>query len=421
MAKMDMIGAALVAAVALAGCCDKENCTTGTGTAEGAPAATQAAKDPNEVVVCVDGAKLTRGELDAQVAKIVEAQGDAIPAAQRAFAVQQIGMQLAQTFLVETVLANKARALGYDVTDEDLKAREADILKTFAGRPDAPASIEEAAEKSPLGKEHTLAEFRTGVLIDKMLRGEVEGKNTKDYTAEAQKIIDEIVADNAKSAGSATEALDKIKAFKATLDATPAESLEATFMELAKANSDCPSKAKGGDLGEFTRGQMVPEFEAVAFAQEVGQISDPVKTKFGWHLVMTTGKTPATEAKDDAPAAPEKVSARHILIRVQEPQDVPDLERVVKFIRAQEERGQVIDFIQRSVRDAKVETSKDFSSLLPPPEEEEEEPVPAVEPVAEPVAVPEPVAEPVAEPIAEPVAEPVVSEIPAEPVATDAE
>ena len=62
----------------------------------------------------------------------------------------------------------------------------------------------------------------------------------------------------------------------------------ADFAELARAHSDCPSGAKGGDLGQFGRGQMVPEFETAAFGMEVGQTSDVVETAFGYHLIQRT-------------------------------------------------------------------------------------------------------------------------------------
>jgi len=56
------------------------------------------------------------------------------------------------------------------------------------------------------------------------------------------------------------------------------------FSELAK-QSLCPSGKKGGDLGKFSRGQMVREFEKAAFSLEKGQLSVPVKTEFGWHII----------------------------------------------------------------------------------------------------------------------------------------
>ncbi len=60
------------------------------------------------------------------------------------------------------------------------------------------------------------------------------------------------------------------------------------FAKIAKEKSECPSKQNGGDLGYFGKGMMVPEFEKAAFALKVGEISKPVQTQFGWHVIKRT-------------------------------------------------------------------------------------------------------------------------------------
>ena len=61
----------------------------------------------------------------------------------------------------------------------------------------------------------------------------------------------------------------------------------AAFADLAKQHSSCPSGRSGGSLGEFGKGDMVPEFDAVIFSDlPVGEVSDPVKTQFGYHLIQ---------------------------------------------------------------------------------------------------------------------------------------
>jgi foldase protein PrsA len=85
----------------------------------------------------------------------------------------------------------------------------------------------------------------------------------------------------------ATEA----KATELRAQATPAN-----FAELAKKNStDKGSAVQGGSLGDVPRKQTVPEFEKVLFATPVGQISQPVKTQFGWHIIYVTAKNPAKQ------------------------------------------------------------------------------------------------------------------------------
>ena len=67
-----------------------------------------------------------------------------------------------------------------------------------------------------------------------------------------------------------------------------------SFEEAAEKYSSCPSKSNGGDLGEFTRGKMVPEFEEAAFSMEEGEISQPVKTQFGYHIIKLISKKEAS-------------------------------------------------------------------------------------------------------------------------------
>ena len=74
---------------------------------------------------------------------------------------------------------------------------------------------------------------------------------------------------------------------------------EISFEDAARENSSCPSGKNGGALGEFTRGQMVPEFDSAAFAAEIGVVSGPVKTQFGYHLIKVTEKNAASEIAFD--------------------------------------------------------------------------------------------------------------------------
>lgn len=88
---------------------------------------------------------------------------------------------------------------------------------------------------------------------------------------------------------------DKIKASHILVGSRPeAQDVEdmladgQSFASVAKEKSSCPSSAQGGDLGEFGKGMMVKEFETAAFALKVGEVSKPIQTQFGWHIIKRT-------------------------------------------------------------------------------------------------------------------------------------
>ncbi len=118
---------------------------------------------------------------------------------------------------------------------------------------------------------------RNRLLMDSLLA--VEGKSA---TKDASKQISGEQEVHARHILVETE--DEAKAVKAELDKG------ADFAELAKKKSKDPGASDGGDLGFFTKEQMVPEFSAVAFALEPGKISDPVKSQFGWHIIKVEEK-----------------------------------------------------------------------------------------------------------------------------------
>ena len=364
MNKIQIIGAAMLAGAVVVGC-SKEEAPENQVAENTVPAV-----EDNTPAIEVNGRVLTVGKLDTDVAKLIAAQSGRIPTNQLEYARQMFRNQLAQSFIVENSLVDAAKAAGYSVSDEDRKAREDEFLKSVAGQPDAPKSIDEFAAKFPLGKDRALAEFENGILIDKLLKDEL-AKNGTDYSAEAQKIIDNIVSNNTEAAKSGEIALAKIKEIQTKLADPAITNIPAAFAELAKTESACPSRSRGGDLGEFTHGQMVPEFDKVAFELPVGKISEPVKTQFGYHLVLVTKKIPVVEANGDTPAAPEKVQASHILIKTQEVREVPALEQVVESLKKRDERMKAGEFIQSIVKKTKITASDDFKHLLPKDEKEE--------------------------------------------------
>ena len=271
------------------------------------------AADSKDVVVTVGDAKLTRAQLDADVAKFIEARKAQIPAAQLEQAKNYLAMQFRQQFVTKTLLLNEAKKKGLVVTDDEVATRANEIIKANQGRPGAPATLDDLLAKHPLGIERARVEFKDSVLINKFVDQEIASKIKVD-PAEVKKQYDAVVSNIAQRAKApqgervrashilvktdakktADAAKKEIDALYAQLKGLSGDALAKKFAELAKEKSDCPSKAKGGDLGAFGHGQMVPEFDKAAFAQEIGKLYEPVKTSFGWHLVLVTEKIPAS-------------------------------------------------------------------------------------------------------------------------------
>ena len=333
-----VIGAAALAAVCVAGCCKNENLLT------------------------VNGKSLSRCELDKDVAALMESRK--IPAEQMEETKKMFENQLAQKFLMETLLLAEAKKQGLDtVTPEDLQKKKDEIIKEGANNPGAPKSFEEFAAKYPLGKDKAEQALKDVIVIQRLLKKEVEDKIAID-AAEVEKTLKNLADAAAKAAKDAAGAETKIKELKAQLAKVAAKDVAAKFAELAKKESACPSKEKGGDLGEFAKGQMVPEFEKVAFSIEPGKVSDPVKTQFGWHLILVTKKVPAVKAEGDKPASPEKVQASHILLSARAAQPVPtkaDVEKRMKMMKSQQAMGAYFDGLRKA---AKIE-APGFPDLVP--------------------------------------------------------
>ena len=356
--KIGIIGTAAVAALVFIGC--------------------GKAGESDSVAVKVDDAKLMQSQIDADVAKLIEARKAQIPAEQMEQAKEMFGKQLAQMFVQKALLIGEAKRLGITVTPEDRKKREEEFIKQSANQPGAPKSFAELAEKHPLGKERAMQEFEDIILIQKLLDKEV-GDKIKIDTKELDKRFAELEKTAKEAEAKAAGAETKIKELKKQLDGLKDKELAKKFAELAKANSDCPSKEKGGDLGEFTKGRMVPEFEKVAFSLPLNTVSDPVKTQFGWHLIMTTKKTPAVEAKGDTPASPEKVQASHILIMARAGEKVPTKAELEKMMKGREQQQAMGKYFEGLRAKAKIESAK-YPELV-------EKPAAAKPPAAKPPAV----------------------------------
>lgn len=141
------------------------------------------------------------------------------------------------------------------------------------------------AEEDNFKKE--LEKLEEGLLkqyaVSKLLSGvTVEEKEMKDFYEEKKEQFKN--PESARASHILVDSEDKAKEIIKEIE----EGL--SFEDAAVKHSSCPSKEQGGDLGEFSRGKMIPEFENVAFAMEIDTISEPVQSQFGYHIIKLVNK-----------------------------------------------------------------------------------------------------------------------------------
>lgn len=138
-------------------------------------------------------------------------------------------------------------------------------------------------------KNEMLANFNVAKVLEKV---EVKDEELKAYYDEnkAQFVTGETVA----ASHILVDSEEKAKEIQAKIEAG-----EVSFEDAARENSSCPSGQNGGALGEFSQGQMVPEFDQAVFSMEVGELRGPVKTQFGFHIIKLTAKNESSEMAFD--------------------------------------------------------------------------------------------------------------------------
>ena len=179
------------------------------------------------------------------------------------------------------------------VEDAEIERELAGYYSRFGGK----GKFQELLSKEGVTLEKFSADLHKDLLIHKTIDSQIEAKATvsdaeiKEYYEKNKEkmVIPEKVGASHILFGTqnCSEEEAKSKAEKVLSQIKNG----AGFLEKAREHSDCPSKEKGGSLGTFAKGQMVPEFEKVVFEMEVGQISDPVKTQFGYHIIKKDSQT----------------------------------------------------------------------------------------------------------------------------------
>ncbi|MBN1521225.1 MAG: peptidylprolyl isomerase [Candidatus Aureabacteria bacterium] len=225
-----------------------------------------------------------------------------------------------EDYLIDiTLVNNAAKAKGVTVSDEELKNEYSAMIQNFnQSEEDFKKSLAERGLNEAKFKET----FRMNMIRNKFLEEEIEPQITvadeevKEFYDSHKNIMlkpENVVVSHILIRSEEEDAKKKEQMEDIRQKILKGENFE----KMAKAFSDCPSSKNGGNLGHLTRGQTVPEFEEVAFKLEVGQISEVIRTGFGYHIIKVTEKNPEKltsleEAKEGIIAHLKKPKRRDI-------------------------------------------------------------------------------------------------------------
>lgn len=309
---------------------------------------TKSEKDDPEVVAIVNGQKITRTEvanelLDDQMKKLTATDPNfadrtrAVAASVGALVLKRMGAgagpvtvtraqivdwlfkdkppvvtDAVQNAIREVVIEQAAKAAGVKVTDQDV---EAQYRKSVAG---AKTQLHQENKTDTqfldgLGmRAETIKRLtRTSLLLERLIKADYEKKKgspigPSDFV-EARNVMVRVTPPAPAKPGEqpSKEAIEKAFAEgKAKIDGILADikSGKLKFEDAAKANNEDATKLQEGRLGIIMRGQMVPEFDKVAFSLPAQQLSDPVRTQFGWHIIRVDrlGKDLSPAERDQA-------------------------------------------------------------------------------------------------------------------------
>lgn len=211
-------------------------------------------------LVTVNGKAITQQEVDSELMQATQGRFNQVPADKQ----QQLRNQVLEQLVVKELIFDDAKKTGV------MKSKEfKDEYNKVLDRVKKELSIQVWQKKE----------------LDKV---KVSNKEVKKYYDSNKEEFNEKESVHArhilvKTEGEANDIAKDLKSLKG-------KKLQDKFIELAKSKSTGPSGPKGGDLGYFAQGQMVPEFNKEVFSMKVGTISKPVKTQFGYHVIYLQDK-----------------------------------------------------------------------------------------------------------------------------------
>jgi peptidyl-prolyl cis-trans isomerase C len=265
------------------------------------------AKDvkPEEIVVTINGTIITQAEIDADIEKKMAGAKGKMPPEQLVQIRTKMQEKAVDFFITKTVLTQAC-------SENKITASPAEVDKALDEmRKSLPENMtfEDALKANGISLEALKKDISFKLMVDKLFETNIKAapaptdSEVKEFYEQNKKSFDvqESVEARHILIKSSKEEDEKVRAAKrARIEELRKQLINgADFAQTASANSDCPSKQKGGSLGTFERGRMVKEFDDAAFSQKVDEIGPVIETNFGYHIIQVQAHKPASQRSFD--------------------------------------------------------------------------------------------------------------------------
>lgn len=218
-----------------------------------------------QTLVTVNGTPITQQDVDRELMVATQGGLNQVPAEKQA----EFRKQMLEQLIAMELIYDDAKKTGV-LNSKDFKDRYEDVSKRIQKEVAIKVWQKQELDKIKISEKDQKDYYNTN-----------KEEYAENESARARHILVEKESD-------AKSAISELKSLKG-------DALKNKFMEIAKAKSTCTSAPKGGDLGYFTKEQMVPEFSNKAFSMKVSEITtEPLKTQFGYHVIYLEDKKPKT-------------------------------------------------------------------------------------------------------------------------------
>lgn len=270
-------------------------------------------------IAVVNGERIKRWELDRRLENIW-------------------GAETLARMIEEKLVKKEGEKEKIKLTKKEIDKKIDELIKRFGTK----AKFEEMLKESNMNMDNVREQIALGIILEKLASKKISEKDLKDFYEKYKSTFFETpeqIRCRHILVNSEDEAKDILRRLKKGED----------FVTLAKEKSTDPgTKDKGGDLGFFRRGQMDPEFDKVAWSLKEGEISNPVKTRFGYHIIKMEGKTARKmstfeESKEKVKSMVSSEKIEEVVKNLKEKAKIKNYlfsdEAMNKFLKPWEKRG----------------------------------------------------------------------------------